>query len=82
MLKLIYGRRFSQLVFLCPYYSGDDSDVISVYENSYQFPGYILQAYEKIVARKSDYFFFISDDVLLNPSINEDNIVEVLELNK
>ena len=41
-LKEIYKNRFSKVVFLMPFYTGDDRDIISVYESSYQFHGYFI----------------------------------------
>lgn len=82
ILRKIYGERFSVIRFLMPFYDGKDNDVIPVYECSYQFQGYLIQAYEKLSALKSDYYLFIGDDVMLNPEINERNCQEKLGAEK
>ena len=79
-LKKIYQKRFSRVVFLMPFYNGDDEDVIPVYEASYQFQGYFIQAYKKLVATGCDYFLFVADDMILNPSCDESNIISMFQL--
>lgn len=79
-LKRIYQNRFSKVVFLMPFYNGDDKDIISVYESSYQFQGYFIQAYEKLVATGCNSFLFIADDMILNPLCNESNIISMFHL--
>jgi len=72
LIEEAYKERFSNIFHLVPFYTGNKSNVISVYENSYHFQGYIAQAFQ-IIKNKSDFihYFFIGDDVLLNPNINE-----------
>ena len=77
-IRKIYNGRFSKVVFLVPFYDGDDSDVISVYESSYQFHGYFIQAYEKLMATKCRYFLLVADDIIINPEYNEANILSYL----
>lgn len=74
-LKKIYGNRFSRIVFLVPFYDGSDADVIPVYESSYQFQGYFIQAYEKLMATGCEYFLMIADDMVLNPKYGESDIL-------
>lgn len=81
ILEDIYGERFSHIFHLMPFYMGKCKNVISVYENSYYFQGYIAQAYQ-ILKDKGEFkhFFFIGDDLLLNPEVNESNYKEYLSL--
>jgi hypothetical protein len=72
-LEAIYGSRFKNIFFIMPFYQGDRKDVITVYENSYYFHGYIAKALEKIKDRKYAHYIVIGDDLLLNPGINEKN---------
>lgn len=80
-IKKLYENKFSSIRLLMPFYSGSDPDVITVYESSYQFQGMVAQAKEKLLFMECDYYFFISDDLLLNPIINEDNYIDELKLN-
>ena len=41
----LYRERFSNIFHLVPFYDGDRPDVIPVYENSFQFQGYIAQGF-------------------------------------
>lgn len=79
ILREMYRNRFSYVRFIMPFYCGNDEDVIPVYESSYQFQGYIAQAYEKLMQIECDDYFFIADDMILNPGIQENNIGEIEE---
>lgn len=79
-LGKIYGHRFSEILFLVPFYDGKREDVIPVYECSYQFPGFIIQAYERLLQVGADYYLFVADDLILSPHITEENILKELRL--
>lgn len=72
-LKEIYKGRFSDIKFLMPFYSGNDENVIPVFDSSYYFNAYVTQAYERLCSKSYKHYFFVADDLLLNPAINEDN---------
>ena len=76
LLRKIYGERFSEIRFLMPFYDGADADVIPVYESSYQFQGYLIQAYEKLKDIPCSHYLFIADDLIINPNFDEKNFVE------
>ena len=78
-LREIYGSRFDHIYFIMPFYTGNDKDVISVYENSFYFQGYIAQALNKI-EDEYDHYMVIGDDLVLNPSINQDNYTTYFKL--
>ncbi len=80
ILEKIYAGRFTDIYYIMPFYTGERKDVISVYENSYYFEGYIAQAFQKFYKTDYDYYYFISDDLILNPSINESNFDCILSL--
>ena len=80
LLRKIYSERFSRIYFICPFYEGTDKDVISIYESSYYFQGYVYQAHDFLMNLDVDLFLFIGDDLLLDPDINERNIYEKLNL--
>lgn len=81
-LKKYYKDRFSNIRFLMPFYLGNAGDVIGVFESSYQFQGYFAQAFNRFYDVKYTHYVIIGDDLLLNPTINEDNICEVFKANK
>jgi hypothetical protein len=70
-LRQIYADRFTHLFFIVPFYSGDDQDVIAVFENSFYFQGYLAQALPRIQNDKFTHYLVIGDDLLLHPGINE-----------
>jgi hypothetical protein len=74
MLKQMYEERFEKIYFLVPFYDGKRTDVISVFESSYQFQGYVSQAMHHIEKGDITHFLFIGDDLILNPNINQNNI--------
>lgn len=85
ILKELYGPRFSNIVYIVPFYKKGEFDdkkfkIISVYETSYSFQGYIAQAYEYLSRYNSIHYLFIGDDVILHPYINEYNYQEYFNL--
>lgn len=74
ILESLYKDRFSKIYHLMPFYRGDRENVISVYESSYYFQGYIAQGCKTFYEEKISRYVFIGDDVLLHPAINENNI--------
>lgn len=74
LLRDMYSNRFSYIRFLVPFYQGNDSDVISVYENSYQFQGYVAQGLHEFLADNISHYIFVGDDLILNPILNEMNV--------
>ena len=75
VLRKIYGERFSNIRFLMPFYDGSDDDVIPVYESSYQFQGYLIQAYDKLKNIPCSHYLFIGDDLIINPYFDETNFI-------
>lgn len=82
ILERLYSQRFSNIFHLMPFYDGDRENVISVYENSYYFQGYISQGLDKYFDEKYSHYFFIADDLMINPLINENNYIEYFNLDK
>ncbi|MEN6425567.1 MAG: hypothetical protein ABFE13_09405 [Phycisphaerales bacterium] len=80
VLERVYEGRFSNIYHLVPFYTGTRPNVIPVYENSYYFQGYIAQGLSGYFGEQYEHFFFIADDLLLNPVINEHNYAEHLRL--
>jgi hypothetical protein len=80
VVEKIYSDRFSNIFHLVPFYAGVKKNVIPVYENSYYFQGYVAQSLKIIFEIGFTHYFFIADDLILNPSITEQNYTEHLGL--
>lgn len=78
-IEKIYKSRFTDIYHIIPFYEGKKENVISVYECSFRFEGYVAQALRYI---KKEYrrYFFIADDIMLNPEINEFNYTKWFDL--
>ncbi len=82
-LNKFYGHRFNNIKILMPFYKNkNDEKIITVYENSVNFQGYIAQAYSELTMNRCKYYVFIGDDCLLNSEINQNNIIELLNLDE
>lgn len=53
--------------------------MIAVYESSYYFHGYVAQGY-RAFAGSYRHYFFVADDMVLNPAIDEHNYARVFDL--
>lgn len=81
-LERLYRHRFSHIYHLMPFYTGDKPNVISVYENSHYFQGYMAQGLHKYFHVDYSHYLFVADDLILNPAITERNYVEHLHLRR
>ncbi len=79
-LDSIYQNKFSYIRYLMPFYSGLRKDVIPVYDSSEVFQGFFAQALPHIYDDRFTHYIFLADDLLLNPNINETNILDALGL--
>lgn len=79
-LKMIYLKRFSNIFYLVPGYDGEEQNVIPVYHSSLLFHGFFAEAYHTLRTYKFSHYIFIADDLILNPELNETNIIEKLNL--
>ena len=80
-INRIYENRFSNIYHIMPFYDGEDPNVIPVYESSFCFEGYLAQAMTQI-KDEYEYYFWVADDIVLNPDINERNFKNWFELKK
>ncbi|OAV75155.1 hypothetical protein Barb7_01240 [Bacteroidales bacterium Barb7] len=72
--------RFSNIYHLIPFYIGTKSNVIPVYDCSYYFQGYVAQGFKSFFKENYDHYFFVADDLVLNPIINENNYTKHFRL--
>lgn len=82
ILDEILKDKWSNIFYIVPFYDGDRKDVISVFENSYYYEGYFSQAYKILKQYDFDHFVVIGDDMVLNPALNEGNILSELGVGK
>jgi hypothetical protein len=82
ILERIYQGRFSNIFHLVPFYQGDKENVIAVYDASLYFQGYIAQGLKSYFDESFSHYFFVADDMIINPIINENNVTDVLKLKK
>ena len=82
IIERVYQERFSNIFHLVPFYEGAKSNVIPVYESSHFFQGYVAQAFRSFFNAKFDHYFFVADDMIVNPIINEKNYSEHLKIKK
>src|ERR1700743_1228199 len=80
LLEQIYKSRFSNIYHLIPFYNGNKENVIAVYDNSFYFEGYIAQGLKSYFKEDYTHYFFVADDMVLNPVVNEHNYAEHLKL--
>lgn len=73
VLNKIYKGRFSHIFHIIPFYDGNEENVIPVYESSYQFSGYVSQAYTHLKGKGFTHYFVVADDMVINPKIDELN---------
>jgi hypothetical protein len=80
-LEQLYKDKFSNIYHLVPFYDGDKENVIPVYGRSIFFQGYIAQGFNSFFKKEYQHYFFVADDMILNPAINERNYQTFFQLN-
>jgi len=79
-LKKLYDDRFSTIRYLSPFSKSTESDIIPIFETSIHFQGYFAQAFAQL-PKDCEYYVFCGDDLILNPSLNERNLIDSLNCN-
>lgn len=82
LLNDMYMGRFGHVYHIMPFYDGDVPNVIPVYEHSYNFSGYISQAYTHLKDKGFTHFLVVADDMVINPRVNENTIWDVTGINE
>lgn len=78
-LERLYSSRFSHRRYVMPFGTATDK-VIPVYETSYRFSGHLSQARDRLLEGNFSHYVVISDDLVVNPALNEQNITAALGL--
>ena len=81
-IEKLYSNKFDNIYHIVPFYDGTEANVIAVYESSYYFQGYISQAYQHIKNKGYTHYFIIADDLILNPSVTQDNMFEKIGIDR
>ena len=76
-LRKLYDDRFSTIRYLSPFSKTTEPDIVPIFEKSIHFQGYFAQALRHL-PRNCDYYVFCGDDLILNPSLNEGNLINAL----
>ena len=79
-LKKLYDDRFSTIRYLSPFSKSTEPDIIPIFETSIHFQGYFAQAFAHL-PKDCKYYVFCGDDLILNPSLNERNLIDSLNCN-
>jgi hypothetical protein len=80
-LRELYDDRFSKIRYLSPFSRSQNSDIIPIFETSIHFQGYFAQAFAHL-PKDCEYYVFCGDDLILNPSLNEGNLINALNCHK
>ncbi len=83
IINSIYENKFSRIVHLMPFYDGEpDEDIVTIYESSWCYQGFIAQGCDRFIKEEYDYYLFLGDDCILNPKITEDSLCDYFELSE
>ena len=81
-IEQIYEGRFSHIYHVVPFYDGNKENVITVFDSSFQFQGYISQAYQHIKNKGFTHFVAVADDMLINPMLNENTFFNLTGIDR
>ncbi|MXP15384.1 hypothetical protein GRI44_11550 [Altererythrobacter confluentis] len=80
MLDRIYGGRFANRHFIMPFASQPGPRISRVAEQGRNFSGHLAQSARDWVEPGITHYVVVPDDLLLNPQIDENNLVAALKL--
>ena len=80
LLDRIYGPRFSYRHTIMPFASQPEPTLSRIYELGRNFSGHLAQAARDFIKPGITHYFVIADDLLLNPVLDETNLLERLNL--
>jgi len=73
-IERYYSSNFSRIIHVIPFHLAEKENVVSVFEISYMFAGHIASSWSRLVKCDTDFYTFIGDDLILNPTIDEHNL--------
>lgn len=77
-LEALYEERFSDRQYIMPFARKRMDRVVPVYETSWNFSGHLAQAIPHLLRDGATHYAFIADDLILNPALNENNLLDTL----
>jgi hypothetical protein len=80
ILDRIYADRFTRRHVIMPFARSPERGISRVYELGRNFSGHLAQAARDFVAPDITHYVVIPDDLLLNPRLNETNLLDELRL--
>lgn len=80
VLERLYRDRFSRRRYIMPFATEGRPDVIPVQEAGWYFSGHLAQAADRFIEPDVTHYVVISDDLFVNPALNERNLLERLAL--
>jgi hypothetical protein len=79
-LERLYADRFSHRFYAMPFYEGKAPNVFPVYGNCFQFQSFFADAWDRLRDGGFTHFLFTADDLLINPALNERNLLSELNM--
>lgn len=80
VLEELYKDRFSRRRYVMPFATIERPDVIPVREAGFYFHGHLAQAADRFLDDEVTHYVVISDDLFVNPKLNEHNLLAELGL--
>lgn len=80
ILEEMLSGKFDRVYFVLPNTVSPREDVITSYRGSHLFHGMIVDAAPRLLKDDSSYYFFMQDDVLINPRFSGEDWVRILRL--
>lgn len=80
VLERIYAERFSHRHYIMPFSRVAAPNISSVFEAGRNFSGHLAQASRDFIRPEFTHYVVIADDLLLNPALNEGNLLGRLGL--
>ena len=80
VLEEIYAARFSNRHYIMPFSRVAAPNISSVFEAGRNFSGHLAQASRDFIRPEYTHYVVVADDLLLNPALDESNLLDVLGL--
>lgn len=82
VLDELYRERFSRRRYIMPFATKRQDNVIPVREVGWYFSGHLAQAADAFIEPDVTHYVVISDDLFVNPTVNEHNFLDKLGISE
>jgi hypothetical protein len=82
VLDKLYRERFSRRKYIMPFATKRQDNVIPVREVGWYFSGHLAQAADAFIEPDVTHYVVISDDLFVNPAIDEHNLLDKLAISE